>query len=494
VHLTSGSHTIALSTIGDNGAVTTGDSIIDKIDLQLKDASVQGSTIYEAEQGKLSGGTATYMSQGQSGAGAVTLTAGQKATFWVYSAADGYSDLTATYRNTGQAQLTVNGATVSDQVIAGANSNGWSTATDRVYLSSGINKVVVTGQGGSLTLDKLTVYPFSATDTVTTTNVVTYQAENGTLTGTAAVDNSYSQANGGVVTGVGDGTANALTLSVNAPTAGTYAMTMRFANNQELPANHYNPDIMTRHAEVSVNGATSQRVNFANTYHWNQFATYTVPVTLNQGSNTIKFTASQLYNYDGTTIGVVYSGGGSDIGQPLRSTSAPNLDQISLAPLNVHIASTAGFSSTAVAQHSGFCMTDPNQATGDGIQDVQDVCGGGETQRFDFHPVPGVPNTYFVVNHYSGKCLDVAGISTANGAAVWQWTCLGAANQQFTLRQATATGNPNDFQLVAVHSGKCVDVSGGSTATGAPTIQYTCDAGSVLATKKNQVWRLSGLS
>ncbi|KOU64201.1 hypothetical protein ADK57_19880, partial [Streptomyces sp. MMG1533] len=67
-------------------------------------------------------------------------------------------------------------------------------------------------------------------DAVTTGNVVTYQAEDGTLTGTAAADTTYTQANGGVVTGIGNGTANSLTLNVNAPTAGTYAMTMRYAN------------------------------------------------------------------------------------------------------------------------------------------------------------------------------------------------------------------------------------------------------------------------
>ncbi|MFJ8028227.1 RICIN domain-containing protein [Streptomyces sp. NPDC096311] len=493
VHLTSGSHTITLATTGDNGAKTVGDAIIDKIDLQYKDASVQGATLYEAEQANLSDSdTTTYASQGQFGAGAVNLTSGRSATFWVYSARDGYADLTARYRNTGQADLTVNGKAADDQILAGATPDAWSSSTNRIYLKGGINKVKATGTSGTLALDDLAVTALSATSAVTTGNVVTYQAEDGTLTGTAAVDTTYSQANGGVVTGIGNGTANSLTLNVNAPSAGTYAMTMRYANAEELPSNHYNPDLYAEHADVSVNGGDATRVNFASTLHWNQFTDYTVPVTLTKGTNTVKFTASQLYNYDGTTIGLVSSGGGSDIGQPMRSSSAPHLDQVSFAPAGLHIGASAGFSSTAVAQHSGLCLEDPAKSTADGTQYQQNTCGSGQEQSFDFHPVSGTTDTYTVVNHSSGKCLDVSAFSTADGAAVQQWTCHGGANQRFKLAAVTALGNSHDYQLVAVHSGKCVDVSNVSTAPGALVHQWTCDAAGALTSKKNQIWRLLG--
>ncbi|MEH0556069.1 RICIN domain-containing protein [Streptomyces sp. B21-101] len=495
VHLTSGSHTVTLATTGDNGAKTTGDALVDKIDLRYRNAAVQGTTLYEAEQAALSdSGTAAYASQGQSGAGSVNLTSGKSATFWVYSAQDGYADLTARYRNTGRASLTVNGASADDQILSGTTTSAWSTSGNRVHLTAGINKVQVTGTDGTLTLDDLAVTPFGAADAVTTGNVVTYQAESGTLTGTAAADATYSQADGKVVTGIGNGTANSLTLAVDAPTAGTYAMTMRYANAEELPSNHYNPDLYAEHADVSVNGGAATRVNFASTLHWNQFATHTVPVTLAKGANTVKFTASQLYDYDGTTIGVVYSGGGSDIGQPMRSSSAPHLDEISFAPQNLHIGAATGFSSTAVAQHSSLCLENPGQSAADGTQYRQNTCTSGQEQIFDFHPVSGTTDTYTVVNHSSGKCLDISRISTANAAAVQQWTCTGADNQRFTLRPVTALGNSHDYQLVAVHSGKCVDVSTVSTAPGALVHQWTCDTGSTLTTKKNQIWRLLGRS
>ncbi|MEV0951243.1 RICIN domain-containing protein [Promicromonospora sp. NPDC050249] len=153
-------------------------------------------------------------------------------------------------------------------------------------------------------------------------------------------------------------------------------------------------------------------------------------------------------------------------------------------------AGQTAFSSTAVAQHSGHCLDDPDRSTADGTQYRQHTCGAGAEQRFDFRPVSEVADTFSLVNQHSGKCLDVGGVSTADGAAVNQWTCHGGTNQQFTLRQVAG----GDYQLVAVHSGKCVDVSGISTAAGALVHQWTCDSASALATKKNQVWRLAGKS
>jgi hypothetical protein len=332
VHLTAGAHQISLSTIGANGAATHGDAIINKIDLQFQDPAVQDATIYEAEQAQLNGATADYSRQGQSGAGVADIASGQNVTFWGYSARDGYADLTFRYKSQGTASVAVNTLPLTGQ-LNGAQRNGagdWSTETDRVYLSAGINKVVVTGRGGQVALDKLTVAPLTAKPVATT-----YPAEDGTLTGTAHVVSSYSQAHGGVVTGVGGGPANSLTLTVHAPVAGTYGMTVRYANNQGIIANHYNPDLMTAPADISVNGGPTFHVNFANTFDWNQFEYATIPVTLHPGANTIKFIANPQYNYDGKTIGVIYSG--SDIGQPLRSDTAPNIDEITLAPFQLRL-------------------------------------------------------------------------------------------------------------------------------------------------------------
>ncbi len=156
--------------------------------------------------------------------------------------------------------------------------------------------------------------------------------------------------------------------------------------------------------------------------------------------------------------------------------------------------SDSSFQSVAAAQHSQQCLDNTNLSTADGNQQQQFYCEGGDQQLWNFRPVAGVADTFTMVNQQTGKCLDVNGVSTADGAVIQQWTCLGgnALNQQFTLRKVTYAGNdPHDFQLVARHSGKCVDVSGISTAAHALIHQWTCNPANQ-GSPLNQTWRLWG--
>jgi hypothetical protein len=172
----------------------------------------------------------------------------------------------------------------------------------------------------------------------------------------------------------------------------------------------------------------------------------------------------------------------------LPHTNADDTFTITLLP-----PADAGFQSVAVAQHSQQCLDNTNLSTADGNRQQQFYCEGGDQQLWNFRPVAGVADTYTIVNQQSGKCLDVSGVSTADGAAVHQWTCLGGQqNQQFTLRKVTYAGNDaHDYQLVARHSGKCVDVNGVSTAARALVHQWTCRPASQ-GSPLNQTWRLWG--
>lgn len=94
-------------------------------------------------------------------------------------------------------------------------------------------------------------------------------------------------------------------------------------------------------------------------------------------------------------------------------------------------------------------------------------------------------DTYFeIVARHSGKCLDVEAESQAAGARVLQWDCGGWANQQW--RVIPVGGGYS--RLIARHSGKALDVSGGSTATGAQIHQWDYVGGG------NQQWRLYPVS
>ncbi len=86
------------------------------------------------------------------------------------------------------------------------------------------------------------------------------------------------------------------------------------------------------------------------------------------------------------------------------------------------------------------------------------------------------PQTTAIVGGQSGRCVDVNGASTANGARVQLWDCHGGANQQWT--------HTSGKQLV-VYGGKCLDASGGGTANGTAAIIWDCHGGT------NQQWNVN---
>ncbi|UII19619.1 RICIN domain-containing protein [Fulvivirga ligni] len=83
--------------------------------------------------------------------------------------------------------------------------------------------------------------------------------------------------------------------------------------------------------------------------------------------------------------------------------------------------------------------------------------------------VTGLNGTYTIQNANSGKYMDVAAGSGADGANILQWTGHGAANQRFTL---TDRGD-GAYSLINAQSGKAMDVEGGSTSNVANVLQWT---------------------
>ncbi len=80
---------------------------------------------------------------------------------------------------------------------------------------------------------------------------------------------------------------------------------------------------------------------------------------------------------------------------------------------------------------------------------------------------------------HSGQVMDVAAAATTEQGPVVQFPSHGGQNQQWTktfVAPATSTTNTPFFTLTARHSGKCLDVAGGtSTAPSVPLVQATCD-------------------
>ncbi|MEC3992366.1 ricin-type beta-trefoil lectin domain protein [Actinacidiphila sp. DG2A-62] len=95
--------------------------------------------------------------------------------------------------------------------------------------------------------------------------------------------------------------------------------------------------------------------------------------------------------------------------------------------------------------------------------------GGGGTP-------PSGGATGAIRSGYAGKCVDVAGASSANGAAVQLYDCNGTNAQSWTVG--------SDRSLKAL--GKCMDVTGAGTANGTTVQLYDCNGTAA------QKWHASG--
>ncbi|WFB05764.1 RICIN domain-containing protein [Streptomyces sp. LX-29] len=95
-------------------------------------------------------------------------------------------------------------------------------------------------------------------------------------------------------------------------------------------------------------------------------------------------------------------------------------------------------------------------------------------QQWYLEPASG--GTYRIVAAHSGKCLDVAGAGTANGTNVFQWDCLSDTqrNQRWYLTDEAWQNGRYTYNIVAAHSGKCLDVAGAGTANGTNVFQWDC--------------------
>jgi len=137
-----------------------------------------------------------------------------------------------------------------------------------------------------------------------------------------------------------------------------------------------------------------------------------------------------------------------------------------------------------VNYNSGKCLDVTGRSTANGAVLQQWTCLSGSTaanQGWFFIPA-ATSGYYTVVNLNSNKCLDVTGRSTANGAVIQQYTCNGGTNQEWY--PSVAQNNPaaTIYNLINLNSGKCLDVTGRSTANGAVVQQWTCNGGT------NQEW------
>jgi cytochrome c len=131
-----------------------------------------------------------------------------------------------------------------------------------------------------------------------------------------------------------------------------------------------------------------------------------------------------------------------------------------------------GDSGELLSADSGKCLEVAGMSTEPGSQAQIWDCTGGSNQDWTYTAAGEL-------SVYSGgtrRCLDAEGGGTSAGTSVIIWTCHGGTNQQW---QRNANGT-----ITGVQSGLCIDVNGGGTANGTAVIMWNCHGGT------NQQWTL----
>jgi hypothetical protein len=196
----------------------------------------------------------------------------------------------------------VNGTTVA---TLPSSSGAATTASSRLYLVAGINRIKVSPNSGAT----VTLRDLKVAGSGDTSGVTKIEAESGTLAGAAKIQSNVWTSGGKDVGYVGNGSANTLTFNnISVPAAGRYALVIHYANNDRSGTGSYNTNVKSRTAQLTVNGGTPATSTFRNTYGWSDFWSLGTTVNLNAGTNTLKISNSSSY--------------------------APDIDYIEVAPVN----------------------------------------------------------------------------------------------------------------------------------------------------------------
>jgi galactose oxidase len=120
-----------------------------------------------------------------------------------------------------------------------------------------------------------------------------------------------------------------------------------------------------------------------------------------------------------------------------------------------------------VSASSGLCLSSAGNAATVGAGVVQTACSGQANTTWSFVPVG---DRYHIVLQGTGLCLNVPGGSRASGTQLIQYNCQdsSALNDQWTLVAVGAS-----YRIVSALNDLCVNI-GSSSASGAPVIQSLC--------------------
>ncbi|TDD18223.1 family 43 glycosylhydrolase [Nonomuraea diastatica] len=136
------------------------------------------------------------------------------------------------------------------------------------------------------------------------------------------------------------------------------------------------------------------------------------------------------------------------------------------APAGESAATPAGY--TLVNRNSGKCLEVSGGSSSDGANIQQWTCGGGANQRWRVEDQ--ADDTSRLVNVATGKVVDVADCASADGTGIRQWSWLDNTCQRFRL---VYTASGGWVRIVNAATGKVADVADCGTADGADVRQWS---------------------
>jgi parallel beta-helix repeat protein len=131
-----------------------------------------------------------------------------------------------------------------------------------------------------------------------------------------------------------------------------------------------------------------------------------------------------------------------------------------------------------IVKHSNKCMDLRSPKTTDSAAVVQMSCNNDSFQKWKAVSVG--KNEYQIISVGSGMCLDVSGASQQNGGRIKQSGCVSQRpNQTWYIKEVLE----NTYQIISKNSNKCLDLTNASQNDDVQLQQWDC--GGV----NNQLWR-----
>ncbi|MFF7124554.1 RICIN domain-containing protein [Streptomyces sp. NPDC008240] len=236
-------------------------------------------------------------------------------------------------------------------------------------------------------------------------------------------------------------------------------------------ATGWNPNQQQYATATSLTGPWTAWANVGDSTAYGSQTAYVLPV---QGSS------GTAYLYMGDRWGNSFGGTVNDsryVWLPLVFPASTSMSlswspEVTADTATGTVTGTSATYNTLVARHSSKCADVPGQSLWQGAAISQYTCNGGANQKWWFKDLGN--GYYELPGRGSSLCLQ------ENASDVTQEDCTGATAQQWSIVTSGSYVN-----IKARASGKCLDVSGASTANSAAVITYACNGGT------NQQWTRS---